>query len=180
MTNASTTRNVTRKNRDGFNETTGVRKTTVVKGDRTDKKTHLPVIADLIVQINLPAEFAERDTKGGRGGGIPYQEYQRDCSGKSGTEFIKINSFLGEAAAGKTVTAKVKIGLQKINRGGKQIENYYLKVEETNEAVTHTLQIDVNGLAVIDAQKANEDGVQVIDLSTANPNVNGGFIVTKL
>ena len=73
--------------------------------------------------------------------------------------------------------AKVKIGLQNINRGGIEISNYYLKVEETDQPVTHTLQIDVNGLAVDEAITADEAGVQVVDLSTANPNVFGGFIV---
>ena len=179
MTNSAETkkRTVTRRARDGFDEKTGVRRTTVVKGERTDKKVHLPQITDLIVEISLPADFAERDTKGGRGGGIPYEEYQLPCSGTTGKEFIKVNSFAGAEAAGTTIAAKVKIGLQKINRDGKQIENYYLKVEPTNEAVTHELTIDVNGLAVAEAIEADEDGVEVIDLSTANPNVYGGFIV---
>jgi hypothetical protein len=172
-------RTVTRQARDGFNEDTGVRRTTVQKGGRTDKKTHLPQIIDIIVEIELPAEFEARDTKG-NGTGIPYQEYQIPCSGTNGNEFIKVNSFVGPEAAGMTFIAKVKIGLQKINRGGKMIENYYLKVEKTNEAVTHTLQIDRNGLATADAIEADENDVRVINLTDANPNVSGGFIVKPI
>ena len=179
MTKSNTARKVTRPARDGYNEATGVRRTTVVKGDRTDKKVHLPQITDLIVEITLPAKFAKRDTKGGRGGGIPYEEYQQPCSGTTGKEFIKMNSFVGPEAAGTTIVAKVKIGLQNVNQDGTAISNYYIKVEDANGAApTHTLQIDLNGLAVEDTQEA--EGIKVIDLSDANPNVYGGFIVTKL
>jgi hypothetical protein len=180
-------RTVIRQARVGFDKTTGVRRTTVEKRGHTDKKVHNPVdgLDRLIVKISLPSKFEARTipAKGDRVA-IDYEEYQIPCSGSSGA-FIKMNAFFGPQAAGTTVTAQVKIGLQTISRknregGQTEIENFYLKVEPTIKAVTHTLQIDVNGLAVDDAIKAGEIGVVVIDLSTVNPNVSGGFIVKPI
>ena len=158
---------------EGFNPETGERRTRI--GDV--RKTHVPQLEGLIVEITLPDTFERRDTKGGRGGGIPYQEYRFPIN----DGFVLANSFLGERAAGQTVTAKVKIGRKEVRKRGRDpFFVYYLKIEPTDQPVDHRLQIAPHDLALEDMVQAAGGDAVVFELKELNKHHQGGIIVVPL
>lgn len=172
------TRKVTRNK---FRPTNGVDE----KGERRTKVgddkqvTNTPELEGLIVEITLPTTFHKRTVPGkGDRAAIDYQEYHIPVT----DGYVKVNSFVGEEAAGTTLIAKVKVGEALVKKRGKEsIRNYYLKVESTDEMTpTHKLEVDGNGLKTIEVRSSNDGRAHTFLLSDVNPTLAGGIIVTEL
>lgn len=174
----------------------GVRRSEVGK----KRRTSVPLIADMIITLELPKEFEARNTKGPKGGGIDYQEFKlsiTDHHDPARASYIKINSFLGEAAAGQKVLCRAKLGTETHRVKGEEGEFtvFYLKLESVQEGAeeTHAVQVLRNRLAIDDAVEQldavvykpemdlgeHNDQVMVFDASVLNLNMDGAILVAS-
>jgi len=149
-------------------DSSGVRRTKI--GDT--QKTHTP-LSSFVAEIVLPDDFTSREVPANSDrAAIPYREYRI----KVGGGYVLINDMRKEAP----LTALISIKEKSVKKGSQTFTVPYLKLEDTDDAATHRIEIASDKQAIDNAVTNRVEGQMFFDLAVFGHNMAGGIIVTPI